>query len=117
MRRIFITTVDHGSAITLSIGGHIDGSTAPELDQAIRALIAEGRYRIVADLKELDFMSSAGLGILMSAIQQARENRGDVKLARANQSIRRLISVMGFDSIYQIHDTEESALADFAGSD
>lgn len=113
MKRITITATNHGHVVSLSVGGHLDGSTAPELTREIQSLIANGMYNIVADFKELDFMSSAGLGVFMGAIQKVREKRGDIKLSRPNASIRRLIELLGFDHLYQIYDTEESAIAAF----
>ena len=82
-------------------------------DFAIHNLIADGIYRIDVDFKELDFMSSAGLGVFMGAIQKVREKRGDIKLARPNPGIRRLIDVLGFTHLYQIFDSVEAAIGAF----
>ncbi|MCR9141995.1 MAG: STAS domain-containing protein [bacterium] len=113
MKRIAITATGHGAIVVLKVTGHLDGATAPELEREIHACIADGMFKIVTDFKELDFMSSAGLGVLMGAIQKVRENHGDIKLARPNASIRRLIEVMGFNHLYQMYETEADAIAAF----
>ncbi|MEQ9363358.1 MAG: STAS domain-containing protein [Leptospirales bacterium] len=113
MKRITITATRHESVVVLAVSGHLDGTTAPELERAIHTWIDDGVYQIVADFKELDFMSSAGLGVLMGAIHKVREKHGDIRLARPNAGIRRLIELMGFNHLYQIFDTEENAIASF----
>jgi anti-sigma B factor antagonist len=113
MKRLEIAARHRGHVVVLAIAGHLDGSTAPELTREIQNLLAEGLFNIVVDFKDLEFMSSAGLGVFMDAIQKVREKRGDIKLLRPNAGIRRLIDILGFTHIYQIFSDEDEALRAF----
>ena len=113
MKRLSITTTSHGSCVILALAGHLDGNTAPELARQVQQLVAEGMYNLIVDLKEVDFMSSAGLGVFMGEINRVREKQGDIRLLHPNATVRRLIEVMGFTHLFQIFDSEAKVLESF----
>lgn len=98
----------------VEIDGRIDSSTAPQLDQALQKIIQDGRYRIVVDMSETDFMSSAGLRALLSALKQVRRfNRGDVRLANMPDKIKKAFDLAGLLEVFKVYDSSVDAVGSF----
>ncbi len=98
----------------IEVSGRVDSSTAPQLEQALKKVIKDGRYRIVVDLSETEFMSSAGLRALLSALKEVRRfNRGDVRLANMPEKIKKAFDLAGFLELFQVYDNPVDAVGDF----
>ncbi|MCD6118115.1 STAS domain-containing protein [bacterium] len=105
---------DVGTVSVIALNGYLDAHTAPDLEQAITELIDEERIRIVISLGELDYISSAGLGVFMGFIEDVRAKGGDIKLAEATEKVFRVFDLLGFPVLYEILDKEEEAIGKFS---
>ena len=105
-----------GNVELLRLSGSLDMYSFTRLESQINSLFQEGRYRIVLDCQGLDYIGSAGLGALIGFAKKAREHRGDVKLICVPDRILKIIELLGFTKVLQVHNTEESALESFIGS-
>jgi len=103
-----------GKISILYIKGYLDAHTAPKLEQELQNLINEQKYKIIVSFKELNYISSAGLGVFMGFIETMRENEGDIKLAGMNPKIFRVFDLLGFPTLYDILENEEEAINKFA---
>ena len=109
-----IITKQYKRVDLVEIDGRIDSSTAPQLEQALANIIKEGRYRIVVDMSETDFMSSAGLRALLSALKQVRRfNRGDVRLANFRDRIKKAFDLAGLLEVFKVFDNSVDAVGSF----
>ncbi len=109
-----VTTKQYKRVDLVEVDGRIDSSTAPQLDEALQKIIGEGRYHIVVDLSETDFMSSAGLRALLSALKQVRRfNRGDLRLANLPDKIRKAFDLAGLLEVFQVYDNTVDAVGSF----
>lgn len=109
-----INTKEYKRVDLLEVVGRVDSSTAPQLEQALKKVIKDGRYRIVVDLSETEFMSSAGLRALLSALKEVRRfNRGDVRLASLPEKIKKAFDLAGFLELFQVYDNPVDAVGDF----
>jgi anti-anti-sigma factor len=98
-------------AITLvEIQGAIDAYTARDLDKTLSALIAQGQNRLIVDLAQLDYISSAGLRVLLHAQQSARAGGGDVQLCSPNTYVRKVLEMAGMPQLLRIAATRAEAL-------
>ena len=88
------------SKLTIALEGRVDTTTAPELDQAVKSSM-DGISELVLDLKKLDYISSAGLRVLLSA-QKAMNKQGQMKLCNVNETIMEIFEVTGFSDILTI---------------
>ena len=93
----------------LSISGYLDAHTAPEFERVIEDELRSGRVRLVVDCAGLTYISSAGLGVFMSFLEEIREQGGDIKLAAVNAKVYQIIDVLGFPQLFDIVDTVEDA--------
>ena len=109
-----IITKQYKRVDLVEIDGRIDSSTAPQLEQALTGIIKEGRYRIVVDMGETDFMSSAGLRALLSALKQVRRfNRGDVRLANMRDKVKKAFDLAGLLEVFKVYDHTVDAVGSF----
>ena len=95
-----INKTTEGSKTTLALEGRLDTNTAPQLEDEIKANI-EGVTELVFDLKELVYVSSAGLRVLLSA-QKIMNKQGSMVIRNANEEVMEIFEVTGFVDILSI---------------
>jgi anti-sigma B factor antagonist len=93
--------------------GHVDAHTAPRFEKVIEAEVAAGRRRIVVDCSRLTYISSAGLGVFMSFIEEIRSQGGDLKICGVTPKIQATFEVLGFPEIFDLLPDLEAALRRF----
>ena len=89
-----------GSRLTVALEGRLDTTTAPELETALKPAL-NGITELVLDLKGLEYISSAGLRVLLSA-QKTMNRQGEMKIAHVNDTIMEIFEVTGFSDILTI---------------
>ncbi len=108
------SSVDLKRATLVRLSGRIDGSVAPELGTQLRALTDSGRYKLVLNMKDVNYTSSAALRELISTWKSCRRwNRGDMRLAEVNPNIRKVLDLTGLMTQFQLFDTEAEAVGSF----
>lgn len=93
--------------------GRIDTDGALELDAALSAAVAGGKHKMVLEMNEVSYISSAGLRTLADVLTRNREAGGDLKLVGLNRKVLRVLRIIGFDKFFSIYDALEAALNDF----
>lgn len=83
----------------VKVTGYIDTTTSSELERVIQNLIREQRYKIIIQLKEVEYISSAGWGIFISEIKNIRNNHGDLKLVNMSESVLEVYELLEFSTI------------------
>lgn len=111
MTNFEVVRLDNGNVSTLHIKGYLDAHTAPQLEQALQKLIDENRVRIVVNFSDLNYISSAGLGVFMGFIENVRNSQGDIKLTNMSTKIYRVFDLLGFPTLYEIFQDEKEAVA------
>ena len=86
--------------VVLAIGGRLDTTTAPELEKELETLLSEVK-ELVFDMSELEYISSAGLRVLLKA-QKTMNTQGNMKVTHANESIMEVFEITGFLDILTI---------------
>ncbi len=98
----------------VKVDGRIDSATAPKLADALNAIIEEGRYKIVIDMSEVDFISSAGLRVLVNSQKTCRRyNRGEIVLTNVPTNIYSALDLAGFTTLFKIFDDTLTAVGSF----
>lgn len=109
-----ITVQQYKHCDLLAVKGKVDSFTAPDLSKAIEKINNDGRFKIVLDLKELDYMSSAGFRALLVGQRTCkRYNRGEIVLARVPKKIIDALELTGFTPLFKIFDDNTSAVGNF----
>lgn len=104
---------DHPDVSVLSVQGYVDTTTSAELEESLKRLLKKGRFNIVIDLGNVNYISSAGWGIFISEIKAIRENGGDLKLAAMIGDVYEVFELLEFQTILACFDTVEEAVKSF----
>lgn len=110
-----VTRRDEGGLTMVYPQGFLDAHTAPEFENELRKAIDGGRVQIVVNCKDLDYISSAGLGVFMGCIEDVRERDGDIKISNLSPKVYHVFELLGFHQLYDLTETEEEAAGKFAG--
>lgn len=108
-----ITERDENGVSVLVLEGRVDTQGAHELDEALQAAVSTGQHKMVLDMAEVSYISSAGLRTLADILTRNREQGGDLKLVALSRKVLRVLRIIGFDKFFTLYDTLEEAIADF----
>ena len=97
---INISMKKNGSELTVEVGGRLDTLTAPMLDEKLEASYA-GVTKLILDLGKLEYISSAGLRVLLGA-SQTMDEQGEMVIRNLTKPVRNIIELVGFDSALNI---------------
>jgi anti-sigma B factor antagonist len=97
----------------LALDGFLDAHTAPQFEEAIEREIHAGRRKIIVNCEKLTYISSAGLGVFMSFIEELREAGGDIKICAVIPKVRQVFEILGFQTLFDIVETVPQAAARF----
>ena len=95
-----ITKSVNGSALYIALEGRLDTTTAPDLEQELKASMP-GATELTLDFSKLDYISSAGLRVLLNA-HKTMSKKGGMKVTNANEMVREVFEVTGFADIMTI---------------
>lgn len=112
-----IDRIDQDEISILNASGFLDLHTVPKFEEAIENLIKEARYQIIVNLKNLDYISSAGLGVFMGFIEEIREHDGDIKLSNLSERVFKVFDLLGFPALFEIFDEESQAIKQFRNAE
>ncbi len=109
-----ITVQEFKHCDMITIKGRVDSATAPQLAQALETANDGGKYKLVVDMKELEYMSSAGFRALLAAQRNCRRyNRGEVVMAEVPDRIREALELAGFTELFKTFDDPLLAVGHF----
>lgn len=89
-----------GTTLTVALEGRLDTTTAPKLEEELRSSV-DGITRLVFDLAKLEYISSAGLRVLL-AMQKLMNQQGEMVLQNVNEAVMEVFEVTGFSDILRI---------------
>lgn len=93
----------------VAVTGSLDSTTSPEAQKSLDAVVA-GAKKVLLDFSQLDYISSAGLRVLLGAAKQLRASGGKLGMFGLNPSVREVFEISGFASILSIYPSEAEAL-------
>lgn len=95
-----ITKTQSGTELNLALEGRLDTTTAPELEAELKTAL-DGVTELTMDLEKLEYISSAGLRVLLST-QKIMNKQGGMKVAKVNETVMDVFEVTGFSDILTI---------------
>jgi anti-anti-sigma factor len=95
------------------VGGRVDSSTAPGLQEKLAGIIKGGGRNIVINMKDVSFLSSGGLRALLSTLQAAKKSGGDLKLSEVSEPVARVLELTSFDIHFKCYATDTEAVGAF----
>jgi anti-sigma B factor antagonist len=101
-------------AHVVSVVGSLDALTSADFSSFMSEQIQQGKNRLVMDLGQVDYMSSAGLRAILAVLKEARQLGGDLRLAAAQPGVEKILTLSGFMSILKFYTSIEEAITSFA---
>jgi len=95
--------------------GRLDSTTSPELQARMDALDAAGHHRLVVDFSAVDYISSAGLRVLLTTARRVKDRRGGLALCGLGESVHQVFELAGFLPLFAIEAAVDAAVARAAG--
>lgn len=99
-----------GQAAIIVVRGELDLATSPELELQLRNFADTGNEQLVIDLRELEFMDSTGLSLIVKAHQRLSEEGRRLSIVRGSQQVQRLLDLTGVSERLQLVDSPEEIL-------
>jgi anti-sigma B factor antagonist len=106
-----LSTRTEGERTVVEVGGEIDVYTAPKLREQLVDLVADGKYHLIVDMQNVDFLDSTGLGVLVGGLKRVRAHDGSLRLVCSQERILKIFRITGLTKVFPIHDTVDEALA------
>ena len=108
-----ITTRTQNDVTIVAFAGDLDSTTSPQAQQALDGILAAGGRKMVVDFTALDYISSAGLRVLLGTAKRLSGVGGGLRLFGLNQTVREVFDISGFSRILAVFATEADALREF----
>ncbi|MCU0592053.1 MAG: STAS domain-containing protein [Desulfobacterales bacterium] len=105
-----IAKVEKEGVVCLKIDGRLDAKTALQAETTVKEVLKEGRLLLLFDLSGMDYISSAGLRVILMAVKELRSKKGKVALCALTPYVKEIFDVSNFSSIIPITDTVETGL-------
>jgi anti-anti-sigma factor len=100
-----------GDVVIVRLAGRLDSGAARSAEDGFNAALAGGTPRLAVDMTKLDYISSAGLRVLLVVAKKVQQAKGKVALFGLSPNVREVFSVSGFDTIFAIQPDSAAALA------
>ncbi|MCP4116313.1 MAG: STAS domain-containing protein [Desulfobacteraceae bacterium] len=106
-----IKVENRGEGVLVRISGRLDAVTAAELDAAFGEILEGGGHNVIVSMEELEYISSAGLRVILLFAKKLHGGQGQVGFAALSGNVKEIFDISGFYSLFKIYDTVEEAFA------
>ena len=104
---------NRGEVVILAPRHRVDTNSSPEVEKVIFEYIGSGDGKMVIDFSQVDYVSSAGLRVLLKTAKQMKKGGGKLGLCNLNDQIKEVLELSGFLGIIDCHDSVDSCIAAF----
>ncbi len=105
-----IRTEKQGNSTIFSLKGRLDSQTSTDVEKRILQAISEGSSHIILDFAELDYISSAGIRVLVHCHKELEKNRGKIFLTSVPKPIENVLYITGFLPYFKIYENQAQAI-------
>lgn len=104
-----VSTRTEQDVTIVAFAGNLDSNTSPVAQQTLDGVLAGGAKKLVIDFAALDYISSAGLRVLLGAAKKLQGSGGALRLFGLNDTVREVFEISGFSKILTVRGTEGEA--------
>lgn len=108
-----ITTKDVNEIKVVEFDGELDTTSSPAAESQLNQLREQGVRKILVDLEKMDFISSAGLRVLLATAQELKKAGGELRVCNLNEIVQEVFDISGFSSLLMVFDNEAEAVNGF----
>ncbi len=110
---VLLEEVRKGDVLILRIGGRLDAISSPGAEKKVIELINQGSHKLVLNFSRVDYLSSAGMRMLLTATKRLKIVAGKLVVCAITSNVMDILKMSGFDHILELSRTEEEALGKF----
>jgi anti-sigma B factor antagonist len=108
-----INTRDENDVKIVSLDGELDTNTSPVAEASLNELRAGGAQKILLNFEKLDFISSAGLRVLLATAQELKGSGGGFRICGLNPDVKEVFDISGFSTLLMVFENETKGLDGF----
>ncbi len=108
-----ISEESRGDVVVLDIEGHLNAITCNDLEKRLNTLIERGEKLFLLDFPRLDYISSAGLRVLLVTAKKLKTCNGQIVLASVKGQVKKVFDAAGFSALFRMFNTREEAMRNF----
>lgn len=108
-----ITITEYKRCDVIHPKGRLDSNTVPDLQEKFKAIMEQGRYKIVLDMAEVTFVSSRGWWLLIDAQKQCKPHHGEVLIVKLSKDIQDSLNLVGMGDYFKLFDDVTAAVGSF----
>ena len=105
-----ITQKEENGIVSIAIKGRLDADSSPEAEKVVTKVLEGQTTRVLFNLEALEYLSSAGLRVLLSVAKEMRRREGKIVLCSLNAFVKEIFEVSGFQSLIPIAESVESGV-------
>ncbi|MDD3118632.1 MAG: STAS domain-containing protein [Victivallales bacterium] len=110
-----ITQQQSDGIAIIALDGRLDAVTSADAEREFNSVLDSGREKLLIDLSHLEYISSAGLRILLVVAKRVQQKGGKIALNGLTTGVREVFEISGFSAIFKIFDRRDDALEFFKG--
>ena len=107
--KLSIESKDSETITEVHFSGNMDTNTAPGAQGELNALIEAGKIQLVINFEALNFISSAGLRVLLATAKRLKRENGGMAICHLNETVQEVFDISGFISIFNVFQSQEEA--------
>jgi len=108
-----ISSREVGDAIVVMVEGNLDTNTSPDAQNYLDQLVDSGSRKILISFESTNYVSSAGLRVVLATAKLLNKNGGDLRLCNLSSTVRDVFEISGFTTILNVFDSEKEAIESF----
>ena len=110
-----VTHTEYPNCDLVAVNGRIDSYTAPMLSSQLNSIVGTGRYNIILDMKDVVYVSSAGLRVMIDIQKTCRLNkRGEAVLLHLPQRVYETLELAGFLPLFKLFNDLDGSISNFS---
>lgn len=110
MAELQITSWERSGIPVVSLVGELDNYSSPRVSAFLSELVVPGRPTVILVLSQLDYIDSAGIGVLVGGLKTAASYSGILALVSPSPVVAHVLRVTGLDRVFQLFDDEDAAV-------
>ncbi len=100
---------EKGDVVVIRVDGRLDAASSPQLEKRISSIIDSGHFKLILNLGGVDYLSSAGMRLILSVSKKLKNLEGKVVACQLNDEVMEVIKMAGFDRVLEIYPSEEES--------
>jgi len=102
---------EKGDVIVIRVSGRLDAASSPQLEKKINSIIDSGHFKLVLNFSGVEYLSSAGMRLMLSVSKKLKHLEGKVVACSLNDEVMEVIKMAGFHQILELYPTEEESFS------